>query len=188
MNRLKERRVALGMTQAEVAALLTDIDPRCDGGMVSRFECGACLPTADVLTSLASILQTTESALFDSVDLAVIRNANEADGEKNGITEDAPDVRLIVSLIPVGKVNAIPRTRLARLLGTNDRSARALVQKARECGHIIINAQDGRGYYRTEDLDEIERQYKQDTARAMSILSRRKTLRRTLIAAGREVK
>ena len=41
--------------------------------------------------------------------------------------------------------------------------------------------------YQSDDLDEIERQYKQNTARAMSILARRKEIRRRLKAAGRKV-
>ena len=37
MNRLKERRLALGLSQPEVSAKLKEIDPRMDVSMVSRF-------------------------------------------------------------------------------------------------------------------------------------------------------
>ena len=46
MNKLQERRVFLGLTQPDVSRELRKVDPRMDVGMVSRFERGACLPTA----------------------------------------------------------------------------------------------------------------------------------------------
>ena len=52
MNNLQERRVFLGLTQPDVSRELRKVDPRMDVGMVSRFERGACLPTAAVLKRL----------------------------------------------------------------------------------------------------------------------------------------
>ena len=49
MNRLQERRMALGLTQPQVSARLKETEPRADVGMVSRYEKGVCLPTADQL-------------------------------------------------------------------------------------------------------------------------------------------
>ena len=46
---------------------------------------------------------------------------------------------------------------------------------------------DGEGYYQTEELGDLYRQYKRDTARAMSILKSRKPMRDVLKAAGRPV-
>ena len=43
MNRLKERRLELGLTQEAVSGVLKLADPRMDVSMVSRFENGACL-------------------------------------------------------------------------------------------------------------------------------------------------
>lgn len=100
------------------------------------------------------------------------------------ITED---ICPVVSAIPAGRENAVTRSELALRLGLSDRKTRELIESARREGHIIINDQDSRGYYRSIDPDDMERQYRQDTNRALSILARRKELRRALKAAGREV-
>lgn len=95
----------------------------------------------------------------------------------------------LMDVLQRGRENAIPRDRLAYRLCTSDRAARREIQKARDDGALILNAGDGRGYYLAgaDDLDELERQYKQDTARAMAILKRRKKMRRILKEAGRSV-
>ena len=98
-------------------------------------------------------------------------------------------MHFIVNYIPYGRENAISRKDLAAAAGTNDREARRQIQKAREDGFLIMNRQDGGGYYlATEhDLDDLQRQFLQDTSRAMAILKRRKEIRRILKAAGRPV-
>ena len=58
MNKLQERRVFLGLTQPDVSRELRKVDPRMDVGMVSRFERGACLPTAAVLKRLTEVLNS----------------------------------------------------------------------------------------------------------------------------------
>lgn len=82
----------------------------------------------------------------------------------------------------------ISRRSLAKALGVSDRVVRKLIEAARVEGYFIINDQDGYGYYQSSDLDVLERQYKQDTARAMSILTRRKWIRKYLRDNGRNVK
>ena len=95
----------------------------------------------------------------------------------------------ILQYIPVGPVNAISRERLAQISGLSDRRIRKEIQLARDAGAIILNRQDGSGYFQVgeEDLDEIARQYRQDTSRALSILKRRKAMRQILKSAGRPV-
>ena len=93
----------------------------------------------------------------------------------------------IVNYIPYGHDNAVSRERLCDLTGKSDRAVRHLIEKARRAGALIENKQDGRGYFQSIDLDEIAKQYKQDTARAMAILARRTTARKILKAHGREV-
>lgn len=93
----------------------------------------------------------------------------------------------IETYIPFGRENAVTRTELRRITGKSDRKIREEIEQARREGHIIINNQDGRGYYRTDDPDEIARQYRQQRRRAMSILAQQKYMRRLLKAAGREV-
>lgn len=93
----------------------------------------------------------------------------------------------IETYIPFGRENAVTRTELRRITGKSDRKIREEIEQARREGHIIINNQDGRGYYRTDDPDEIAKQYRQQRRRAMSILAQQKHMRRLLKAAGREV-
>lgn len=109
----------------------------------------------------------------------------------NSFLEQAIDleggVETILKAIPFGAENAIKRADLCKKLKMGDRQVRRLIELARRNGHVIANRQDGRGYYQSDDLDEIERQYWQDTARAMTVLRRRRELRRRLREAGRPV-
>lgn len=82
----------------------------------------------------------------------------------------------------------ITRQELAEKFGVSDRVIRKAIEEARANGYFIVNNQDGTGYYRTLDADEVERQYRQDTARAMAILKRRKHMRHYLRGLGRDVK
>ena len=95
----------------------------------------------------------------------------------------------ILSLIPQGKKNAISRTELRYIAQLNDRAMRELIEQERRNGAIILNLQDGRGYYRPapDELDDVLRQYKQNDRRAMSILVQQKHLRRALKQAGEKV-
>ena len=92
----------------------------------------------------------------------------------------------IETYIPFGRENAITRKELCSLTKLSDRKLREQIEQARREGHIINN-QDGRGYYRTNDPDEIACQYRQQRRRALSILAQQKHMRRLLKAAGREV-
>lgn len=95
----------------------------------------------------------------------------------------------ILNNIPHGRENAISRAQLVCKTGLPDRTIRRAIQAAREKGVLILNAQDGRGYFRADesDIDELKAQYRQDTARALSILRRRKTIRAILKKAGVDV-
>lgn len=91
----------------------------------------------------------------------------------------------IVDLIGTGKANAVTREALSASLNTTDRAVRQAIEDARHGGNIILNDQDGLGYYLPGDISEIERQYRQNQSRALSILHYQKHLRRRLKAAGR---
>lgn len=71
MNRLKERRMELRLTQPQVAKRLRKVEPRIDAGMVSRFEKGVCLPTPKVMDALEETLQAGRLDLWpwDEIDL-----------------------------------------------------------------------------------------------------------------------
>lgn len=91
---------------------------------------------------------------------------------------------LIMEYLQKGKENAISRPELARLSGLSDRVVRQAIEDARQDGHLIINRQDGSGYYIAEDIRDIARQFEQNKRRALSILAQQKFLRRRLKAAG----
>lgn len=61
-----------------------------------------------------------------------------------------------------------------------ERTVRNLIEELRNEGHLICNMQDGHGYFLAETDEEVEKQYRQDCARAMSILRRIKPFRHYL--------
>ena len=86
----------------------------------------------------------------------------------------------ILNYIGVGRENAVDRFRLMELTGLPDRKVRSLIEDARREGALIVNAQDGAGYYISEDLGELKRQLNTNHSRAMSILVQQKYLRRKI--------
>lgn len=94
--------------------------------------------------------------------------------------------KAIVDYIPVGRENAVTRRQLCELTGMRDRALRNAIEDARQNGEIIINAQDGRGYYRSEEPKDLAGQYVRNRNRAMAILVQQKYIRRKLKAAGWE--
>ena len=180
MNKLQERRLSLGLSQPDVSAKLKEIDPRMDVGMVSRFERGACLPTLPVLEALETILQASRTELFGEDELGAM-----PESEAVGGASASPMTVTLANVIPYGRRNAISRDALAIKLGMSDRQMRKAVEDARNEGLIILCECNGRGYYQSDDLNEIHCQYMQDTNRAMAILKRRKPMRELLKQAGR---
>ena len=89
----------------------------------------------------------------------------------------------ITDFIGVGRENAVTRGELVAILNLPDRAVRKLIQEARERGEIIINAQDGTGYYRSEALGDLQRQYNANHRRAMSVLRQQTYLRRKIAEA-----
>lgn len=95
----------------------------------------------------------------------------------------------IERIIPFGEEKAISREMLCQLTGDSDRRVRQRIEDARREGNIIINTQNGKGYFRLDpdelnesDLAAISRQYWQNKHRALSVLSYQKHLRRILKA------
>lgn len=74
----------------------------------------------------------------------------------------------IIEYIPHGRDNAITRAELVRLTGLSDRNVRAQISQARR-NNVIINLQDGGGYYRPTERAEIERYAMQEEHRLKSI-------------------
>lgn len=75
---------------------------------------------------------------------------------------------------------------LAGATHLDDRTVRSCIEAARADGIFIVTAPAG-GYYITNDLDIIERQYRIDRARAISVLSRLKPMRLYLKENGVEL-
>lgn len=86
----------------------------------------------------------------------------------------------ILRYLEIGKDKAKTREQLCELSGLCDRVVRREIEALRDKGIIIINNQDGKGYYISEDVEEMQRQFRQNQARAMSILRQQKHLRRRM--------
>ena len=93
----------------------------------------------------------------------------------------------ISQYIPFGRENAVTVEYLSEITGIHERKVRKKIEQARVEGYIIINNQDGKGYYQSDNIEEISKQYGQIRHRALSILRQQKHLRKILKAAGREV-
>ena len=174
MNSIKERRMALGMTQPQLSAILREIDPRIDVGMVSRFEQEVCFPTEAVLKCLESTLQADRSELYSELELCLVPEKTK------GIS---PSTAFLADCIPFGRNNAISREELAEKMSMDDRRMRAAVSRARREGIVIINDQGGRGYYRTDDVTDMRRQLNQTHNRALSLLAQERHLKDRIMAA-----
>lgn len=91
----------------------------------------------------------------------------------------------VLQWIPKGKdTKRVPETAgmIAQMVRLPERTVRKLIEELRNEGHLICNDQDGQGYYIAETEQEIRRQYRQDCARAMSILRRIKPFRHAIRA------
>lgn len=98
---------------------------------------------------------------------------------------DLPEMtQFILAEIPFGKDKAVTRRRLCLATGLSDRQVRRSIEELRHV-YVILNDQDGEGYYRSYDLGEIERCYRQERARALSVLRRLRPMRTLLRGGGR---
>lgn len=91
---------------------------------------------------------------------------------------------IVLDAIPFGKDRAVTREYLTAKTGLPDRQVRKAIEEIRR-SHIVLNDQDGKGYYRSYDLDDIERFYRQERARALAVLYRMKPMRVLLRGGGR---
>lgn len=91
------------------------------------------------------------------------------------------DLVNILKFIPYGRENAVEIDTLCRETGLNNRSVRNLINSARKKS-VIINVQDGKGYYRptADDVDEVKRWKKQEENRAKEVFSSLSPVRKFL--------
>lgn len=92
----------------------------------------------------------------------------------------------ILEHIPYGHENAISRDELARRVGLGDRGMRRQILAARREGNVILNMQDGAGYYQSDDLVHLRSQYRQNESRAKAILAQQEHLKRLIAKRERE--
>ena len=172
MNNVKQCREALRMTQRELLERLREVEPRMDIGTLSKIETGLCLPASEeVLTAMETALQANRSDLFDELAVFAVTGTKAPVGEITWLVADA---------VPEGKDNAVSRQDLARKLGVGDRTMRRWVELARADGLVIVNDQDGKGYYQPTTEEELKRQLKQSENRTRSQLRQEKFIRARL--------
>lgn len=93
----------------------------------------------------------------------------------------------VVDRIPLGRANAISLNSLAAGLCMRERGVREAIETARAQGVVILNDYNGRGYYRTDDLDEISAAYWREKRRMKHMYQATLPMRRLLKEAGRDV-
>lgn len=89
----------------------------------------------------------------------------------------------VYNMLGYGKSSAITGQQIADSTGLVVREVRAVMEQLRR-EHIIVNDQDGTGYYLSNEPQEAQRYYWQEYSRAISILRRLKPVREFLKANG----
>lgn len=175
-NQMKAAREALCLTQPQLAALIQEIEPRIDVGMISRFENCVCLPTPRVADLLASLLGASVSDLFGEEAQTYLQNIRDAE-------EPVEPLPFVIEDL-LNELGPTPRTRreLSQALDISDRLMRKRIEIAREMGYVIVN--QGDGYFIPDDLSDMTRFYFTERKRALSILRGLKRLRKYLKKMG----
>ena len=70
----------------------------------------------------------------------------------NDVNPKSPS-RLILDLVPTGIQNAVSMSYVARILNTDERTVRSMVEKARQDGNIIAVCEDG--YFIPDTLEDL---------------------------------
>lgn len=83
--------------------------------------------------------------------------------------------RTLYGMLPIGSRNAISRQELSRLWDLGDRAVRQVIAELRQMDFgdefIIVSYSDGKGYYRTSDIAEIEAFTAEMRSRALQIFA-----------------
>ena len=90
--------------------------------------------------------------------------------------------------IPVGKENAVSKYKLAADWHVSERQARRIIQELRAADfgdeYVIVSSSHGRGYYKTDSLEEIEQFKREVTNRARNTFLPLKKVNRILGSSG----
>lgn len=62
----------------------------------------------------------------------------------------------LIDYIPYGRENAVSRFYLSKITGLPDRRLRLEIKKLIRQGNAILSSSSAKGYWRSEDIDEIE--------------------------------
>ena len=77
----------------------------------------------------------------------------------------------IISFVPTGRENAVSRYDIAKAVGISERDVRFKIKEANKelerIGEAIVSSSSGRGYWRTNDIAEMEK-YLQESSRRRS--------------------
>lgn len=86
----------------------------------------------------------------------------------------------IEKYIPTGQNNAVSADSLCKALNIDRRTVRKLISAAQENGAVILNMQDGRGYFVSADDEAklVDDYIRQESARARSIFRKLRTARK----------
>jgi len=90
--------------------------------------------------------------------------------------------KTIISLIVVGKKNALHLKELIKYTGINNRDLRRYIEELRRNGAVIIS--NNKGYYFPDNDIEIKRYIKQEESRAKSIFYTLRSAKRHLKGLG----
>ena len=176
MNRLKEAREEIGISQKELANILQIADPRIDQALISKFETGVCLPNPITARNMARLMHSSVRDLFGEEGQIYLPIVNAPE------TPVEPLPFVVEDLL--NALGDTPKTRkeLCEELDIGDRCLRNLIREARSYGYVIANK--GKGYYLATDAEDMTQFYKTEHARAMSILQGLSVLRKHLKAMG----
>lgn len=169
MIKLKEMRKARGLTQAQLAEKVRNVDPTADQTMISVLERGELYPGERLRDALCAVLECTEADLYDGVEAFFVP------AEDKELSDETLAIGYLLDLY-----GTITRENLAALLMKPDRAARKAVEKARQEGLVIANRQDGKGYFLPETEADLNALYKQNQSRALAILRQQKYIRRRM--------
>ena len=93
----------------------------------------------------------------------------------------------VLGHIPAGRENAISREELSRVTGLPDRTVRREVKRLVRAGIPILSSSTARGYWYSEDLQEIEAFIREDDARNRTSRKTTARLRRYVKGARRQI-
>lgn len=181
MIKLREMRKARGLTQAELAKKVRHADPTADQTTISVLERGELYPSEKLRDALCEALACTEADLYDGVEAFFVpATAPTYSPETEALSQIFTAYEKDFGSHPVAPWQL--QAHMAIRFGTpySERKLRKAIQKARQEGMVICNAQNGEGYFLPRTKEDLERQYKQNQNRALAILRQQKHIRRRL--------